>query len=421
MAPKIMKRPAASQASGVAKKPTPAVAEKPVDRFEAIKEAIHSSETFPVSVREMLVACMQDGLGVPKDQRREPQNAFVRWVSEVLDCVRKEKQDAVEATEARVADGDEEKARRAAKEKISQEILAKKNTVLESARSACVESTRALQETKANLSAAEAAQIHGDSELDKAAKKKAELEGAKSKLTSVLSVGPASSVDVAALIAVSNELGLEPSMLTALPGALGKPVESRGEFDGVVFDFFEKELENNVAKLADVLANGESAKQDRATKVAEAASANEAAVTAFTVATDGVQMALKEKTEAETGLREAQLSLEQVVPEMNETAAALDALKLKLQAFENGVLAQFHELESAVSPELVAERKAATLAAAAEAEAADAEAAEAETAEAALVEQEEEAATLAADDASTSVARLGATSTATDDLTESAA
>eukprot|EP00927_Polykrikos_kofoidii_P068499 TRINITY_DN63869_c0_g1_i1.p1 TRINITY_DN63869_c0_g1~~TRINITY_DN63869_c0_g1_i1.p1 ORF type:complete len:421 (+),score=85.60 TRINITY_DN63869_c0_g1_i1:79-1263(+) len=358
----MMKRPAASHATGVAKRPTPASAEREqqVDKFAAIKETLLEAEGYPKSVRSMLVACFNEAVGIPRDCRHKSQETLVGWVGEVLASVAKTMQEAVVVSEAQVTEAITERETNAAAEKEALEVLASKNEALDSAKEALVVATSAQRDTKEALAVAENEQIKVDRDLADAAKRQSDLQDSISRLATVLERSPAAPEDIEALLAVGKNVGIEPSMLTALPGALAKTVESRGEFDKIVFDSFERELKQNVANLESVIAAGTEAARDRAAKVADAKLVNEDAVKALNSETESVKEASQNKADAESFVRAAEKSLEQIAPTIKLREERASELRSKLQSFEDKIIAQFKDLESAVSPEEEARRLAAT-------------------------------------------------------------
>eukprot|EP00927_Polykrikos_kofoidii_P075411 TRINITY_DN71596_c0_g1_i1.p1 TRINITY_DN71596_c0_g1~~TRINITY_DN71596_c0_g1_i1.p1 ORF type:complete len:428 (+),score=99.87 TRINITY_DN71596_c0_g1_i1:62-1285(+) len=354
MLSKGMKRPAVSESGDSPQKRSATTSEmrEPSQKYKAIREALLIADEFPMQVRQMLAASLEDSLGVMPDRRSSSQKSVVGWVGTALNSVREKMLKAIESAEVHVASADAERATRAEAESKAMEVVAQKSDALDVAREGYTAAGRVQQEARANLAAVESAVITHEMNLSDTARKESALRDVISKVANGITEGDGASKEVEALVVLGKELGLEASMLTALPSVIRKSVDARASFDTMVIDFFDKELQKRVADLVDVLAKGEAAKQDAMTNVTTAKIAVEVATKTYEDATQAFEKATREKKESDSILREAKLSLKQLLPEMTGSAVEMDTLKAQFQFLESGALAAFKEQEAPVSAAL---------------------------------------------------------------------
>ncbi|CAL1128944.1 unnamed protein product [Cladocopium goreaui] len=122
-------------------------------------------------------------------------------------------------------------------------------------------------------------------------------------------------------------LDFDTALLTSLPSALQKDPASRGTFDNVVVTNVEDELQKRLAKLKETLAEAAPAREERASKVATCA----AAVEALKVKLESMEKASKDAVaamkEADGKSKAAAKALKAFGPEIKATGKALKDAK----------------------------------------------------------------------------------------------
>lgn len=143
---------------------------------------------------------------------------------------------------------------------------------------------------------------------------------------------------------ILDSLGLDDSLITALPSACVKPPAERGPFDTMVVTQLETSFSNKVASLTSALVEEEAAHQARV-------AALEAASTHLTESKDVLRraqdvlgaMQCKER-EAIDALKAAQAAIEQYEPEYKRTTEVRDARGEALNHFRHYNLGSFKML-----------------------------------------------------------------------------
>ena len=228
----------------------------------------------PLSVRQMLIAMLPEGLCVPQDQRHAYQATNVNMVSETLQKIMKK-------LEENVAEAGKEVCRiEETKEQLQQKVQTETDSLekaLESEKS-CKEilavATRSVLTQKKALSEAEKTQEEKDSKHQQAIQEKAKVETALAEEFRLLRdgevEGEVAQAHYAKLEALAGAIGFEASLLTALPTSILKPPGSRGSFDVMVVQQLQEGLTKHCACLAEEIQKNADGVRARAEAVEEA-------------------------------------------------------------------------------------------------------------------------------------------------------
>lgn len=223
-----------------------------------------------------------------------------------------------------------------------------KGEALKAAKVAVTESTLVHREAKAALKAAAGEQKAGDAFLAAADGKKAKLEEAQNTVYNPIKEGTAEKdqIDkgIATLLKLGREFGFDATMLTSLPGALGKAVDARGGFDGMVLSSVEDEMKKHINQCSEELSNGESSTAERAAKVASAQQQLETASTTEAESKTAVEECLSALKEAETSERDALKAVEDFDCDMAQVVSDLQSEKESLDCLRAGAMGVFKEL-----------------------------------------------------------------------------
>jgi len=250
-----------------------APAKKARDRLlDGVLDGLKQAQNLPDSCRAMLAAAAPSCLRTPPAERHEAQALFVRFIGEAIDsvCVALEDSlNAIKVSIAKMAEGrgglvaQVEHAKAAVQTQDAditrrEEAMSAAGAQVESARSALVEAKRL--------------QTEGDAKLVEVGKDKQELEAAMKnvKLLQEEEGFVASQVAerVNILVPIAKRLGLDDSLVIALPTASGRHPSKRGPLDHMVLEQLQNGLVSEVAKLSSELEAGSPAMQERADVVA---------------------------------------------------------------------------------------------------------------------------------------------------------
>eukprot|EP00933_Yihiella_yeosuensis_P071484 TRINITY_DN79692_c0_g1_i1.p1 TRINITY_DN79692_c0_g1~~TRINITY_DN79692_c0_g1_i1.p1 ORF type:complete len:385 (-),score=167.45 TRINITY_DN79692_c0_g1_i1:274-1428(-) len=382
-----MKRPAASKASAAQKRQK--VEEDPVQlHVNSVCEGLLRSEDVPTAVLNMLSDMADAALRTCKDERHAYQKQVVDMMGTILSGVEASIDATVKDFQKKISESDAVREERKAVVKKAEDKVEGKKTVTHGCKHALADDARVFKETKAALSDAQVALQKLLKDQEGAVKHKERLDSTVADFVTPLANGNDLSAEdtsrlVESLLALVSKLGLDESMLTALPEAISKAPAARGPFDKSVVEGLQQELAKRVAAANEELAKAAPAK-------AEAESAVKAAEAAFEKSKEkqhGTAAAYNEaraaQKAAEDELVQAQQDLEALDPEVAKAKKDLTNSEKDLEAFESGPKNSFAELRDRVLPQEEAEAEEAEEA---EAEAEAEEAADAVDAEPAAEE-----------------------------------
>jgi len=351
MAPKAMKRPAASAPSG-----GPAKSAKRADAsaFKIIAKAVNDAD-LPESAREMLVGMMSSSLGIFKEDRHAYQTQVVEMTGATLRSVEAGLQANIKAAEEKVAGLDVEKTSRDATLSSAESTVTAKTEALTQQKQALSDAHEAHKIQKKALADAKEAETTGNAELGVAAGKKTKLEAGHKEMFTPLKEGTVPKNELkkatAALVALGKEFGFDQSMLGSITAAISKDPADRGSFDNMVLSSLEADFTKVLAALTDSLSNGEAGKAQRAAAVESAQKVCDAVADQYTSCTESLQTANTELKEAEAATKAAKKSVKEFQPEADGAAQDCESAKAALQDFQEGALTAFKELEARTAPQ----------------------------------------------------------------------
>jgi len=241
---------------------------------------------------------------------------------------------------------DADKAAQESEEASIKAVVEEKAQAEEAAEKALEESIGALNAAKEALSKAQEEQKAFDAELDAADEKRARLTSTKTDVWGPLVAGTSETgpADVKTLMKVANEFSFDPSLLSALPVAVGRAPGDRGTFDTIVLEQAEGEFRRCTEALEQTITTGDSAKKERAAKVSSASSELEQASESESACQAALKTAKAERKEAEASRKAASKAVQALGPERKRAAAELERLGASLEEFRMGALMAFQEL-----------------------------------------------------------------------------
>lgn len=324
-------------------------------KLAAIAKALKGTDTYPHSVLTMLSQHIDLSLGAAKEERHEYQARFVEMIGEVLSSIQKKLDDQISEAEGKVAQADGEKELRETRVTEATAAIGAAAETLKAAETVAHEASAKHHDAQKTLAAAKHEQKQGDASLDAAATKKEKLELVASESLEPVKNGTLEADKVKAAIAsitkAGKEFSFDNALVTSFASALSKPAAERGTFDAVVIEQLEAEFKKHIDGFATQLSEGAAGREERASKVAHAASEHEAAVETQKAADAALDAARKQSKEADLAQKAAIKLLKQFGPEMKNIQASLNELKETRAEFQAGVLADYKELaERSIQP-----------------------------------------------------------------------
>jgi len=246
-------------------------AEVRMSEVEVVQNALRTKcVALDEDMREMLVAMVPGSLGVPSDERQHKhQIKGVAMIEEALGTLQCSLLQGIAVEDTSIADVDTQKASLDA-------IVDDAQVRLDSCREARVvrESelasiTLKVQEAQAAATGAETVQREGEVSIEATKSDQTRIQGVLEKDLQALKDGIwETERDVEKLVShlelIGREVGLDDSLLTAIPAAcLKKPID-RGAFDLLVMQKFEQGVSSQLADLVLKVAGAAASVQDRA-------------------------------------------------------------------------------------------------------------------------------------------------------------
>lgn len=312
--------------------------------FADIIATLQGAEELNEQCREMLIAFAAPSLSTPKSDRHDVQQLGVRMIGETLKEHYTKLLEAV-ATAQKVLSVFE-----GSKNELLQ-CFEDAKILLEKRQDAKMTAQAAHTEAKASVEAAECALSEVQDQKRKGDDTIAALEKSKTDINAVYlehfkapmeaDEGPHHSF----LKPFIENLGLEESLINALPSSCLKPKEQRGGFDDLVLASLEKALLGKIATLEQSLADEAPGDSERKAAVACAQEALEGKMLAEKTAADNLETATSAQREAEEKVNAAALEWENFEPRVKEAAEKLNLHETKQCEFEEGPLKTFHYLQ----------------------------------------------------------------------------
>eukprot|EP00930_Biecheleria_cincta_P100892 TRINITY_DN9251_c0_g2_i1.p1 TRINITY_DN9251_c0_g2~~TRINITY_DN9251_c0_g2_i1.p1 ORF type:complete len:394 (+),score=129.62 TRINITY_DN9251_c0_g2_i1:60-1241(+) len=352
-----MKRPAAAKAPAAAKKPKVQEPE-PVDpvqvHCDAVSEGLFRSSETPTPVLNMLSSMAEGALRTCKDERHKYQESVVDMVAGILSGVEVEAKSSIEQIKEKIEGMGETRLQREATAQSADADVASKRASTQEHKHALAADAEAFKAAKEGLSAAQAAFKATCKELDAQIKAKERLQAILADFVNPLAEGTAEAGSAqrlaTSLMASLSKLGLDESMMSAIPEAIVKEPSARGAFDTSVVSGLKEELDRRIITGDKDIAAKEPAKAEANAKVLDAQGEFEKAkekqhkgATAYTEARDAQKA-------AEDALKVANKALADVDPEVEALQKELTSAEKDLEDFCNGPKHSFEVLRDRVLP-----------------------------------------------------------------------
>jgi len=355
--PAQMKRPAAAAAKSGGKAARKEPVNPTTQKCNAIVQIIESAKNYPDEVKNMLAGCVKRCLEVPKEDRHQVQNEVIKMIGELLASVEASHTEELAALEAKVAAADTEKESRSAAAAAASAAALEKAEAVQAAKEALLTAKADRATALTEVATSVQAQKAGDEEQEAAGEKKAMAESTVSGALAALKSGSTENAakSVLEVMEVGRKLGLDAQLLASATVALGKGPDARSEFDGVVVAQVDGGFSAAIARLTDMITNGEASKAERVAKVDACKAKLEAAekhVESCQQQREAAQVALKEAKDADS---EAKKAVKSFGPEMDVAGKAAAAAKGPLASCKEVIVGFNYLVEGPpAEPEVVA-------------------------------------------------------------------
>eukprot|EP00933_Yihiella_yeosuensis_P029744 TRINITY_DN23371_c0_g1_i1.p1 TRINITY_DN23371_c0_g1~~TRINITY_DN23371_c0_g1_i1.p1 ORF type:complete len:400 (+),score=152.27 TRINITY_DN23371_c0_g1_i1:97-1296(+) len=310
--------------------------------YNGIVEAVNHpfANTLTDDVRKMLIAMIPDGVCTPTNDRHQVQDVAVRMLDEVYQSITDKMQAEIDAETSQLSSVEARKSELEAKISEAEGALKAAIEVTTARKNSLAEATEVVQNAKSTLAEKEKEQLEKDGAHMKAKSDHAALEAALSVDFRVLRDGDVESPEQAKthyekLESIVSTLGIEQSLLIALPACMKKTPSERGSFDTMVVAQLQEALGEKVLALAAVVAEGAPAAAIFQAAVDTAKSALDTAKEAQQAAAQTFNEAGELQKERENEDKAAKAALKEYEPEYRQASAARDDKVDQLQNFKD--------------------------------------------------------------------------------------
>ena len=341
MAPKkaATKRGGAQVAEPAAKKA------KADPHLAGVVEALEKAADLPDSCRKMLLACIPHCFSAPPEERHVSQAEATRMIGEVIQGVESALCKAADDQSARVVEVEASKSGLQAALTQAEAALAAAEEEIQAKTTTLEEATAAVQSAKTSVRDAEEAQRAGDAELLQAQQSKAALEkGIESDLRAIVEGLGEPEEHFQALLPLLSGLGLDESLMSALPSTCKKTAADRGSFDAMVLEQLGARLKEQAVSLAGVVEEATPAAQARAFAVEAAQAELQKAEEAEKRAVEALEVARAGQQAAAAGAAAAKEKVDAFEPEYTQATQERDAKAGALENFRLYNVACFEQL-----------------------------------------------------------------------------
>jgi len=279
----------------------------------------------------------------------------VSWVGDVIAGVQERLNAELTAAEEALATAERTRAELRQREAEAVAALTQRQEAVKAKEAELASRSEVVQTAKIQLSEAKEAQRIGDASLVETRKDKEVLDAALEGNVRPLKEADAFKAEdaeghVSALMPLAKKLGLEDSLLMALPSACTCPPVRRGSFDSMVIDQLEESLKKRVAGLVDILDGGAGAAGEREAAVAAAQQALDRANGVQQAAAAELAEAQAEQLRGAEALMAAEAAQGAQASELGAAAEARDGKAAELQNFGGYNLECFNALRDKAAP-----------------------------------------------------------------------
>jgi len=331
------------------KRPTSATTASPNKKsridpmFARIVATLQSASGVNETTREMLIAMASPCLSAPKVERHSMQQLGVTMIEEMLQDHKTKLTEAVEVARRELAELEGSKSTITLRLDGAKQLLQEKLAEKQIAHSAHEDAKAATLAAKAAVTEAMEAQTKGDADFATLETEKASIEAAYQehfKMPMDANECPHHSF----LKPFLDTLGLEDSLLSALPSSCLKTVDQRGGFDTLVLTELGKAFVAKIASLEKRIVDEASGSFERKANVASAEALLETKMLAEKTAAADLEAATTAQSEAEAEVTKASeewTTFEPRVQEATSTYHSHDVIRID---FEAGALKDFATL-----------------------------------------------------------------------------
>jgi len=330
-------------------------------KLTAIEKAFGQVSDVPEPVRKMLVESFPLSLGKPQNERHPFQVEVVNVIGKVLNSALQGLEGEIIKFQEQVDSARSIQTAKAEESIKEQEKLEEKEEVTKQRIRELAAVAQDFRVAKSAFQEAKAKQQREDAELEKAEKKKQQMEAAVQDMINPLSVNPVEGANtgkmIDGLIKFLHASEFEESLITALKPALHKAPSDRGEFDLMCFKELNDEVSKRIAELEAVLSSGEAGKQERAAAVQAAEESLTAAREKQNAAAAMYTSAKSEQEEVNNMVNTINQASRDLGQQVKSITRSLSSAKTRLDVFNKGPMANFQELEGTKVVEVVMEEE----------------------------------------------------------------
>jgi len=312
--------------------------------FADIIATLQGADDLNEHCREMLVAFTVPSLSTSKSDRHDVQQLGVRMIGETLKDHLTKLIEAVTTAQTELSEFEGSKNLLLQSFEDARILLEKRQEAKMAAQASHAEAHACMEASECALSEAQVLKKKGDDVI-------AVLEKSKTDISTVYLEHFKTPMDAdegphhAFLKPFIVNLGLEESLINALPSSCLKTKEQRGGFDDLVLAQLEKALLEKTAALEKSLADEAPADSERKGVVLSAQETLEGKRLAEKTAADNLDSATTAQTEAEEKVNTASMEWANFEPRVKEAAERLQLHESKRSDFEEGPLKSFLTLQ----------------------------------------------------------------------------
>jgi chromosome segregation ATPase len=296
----------------------------------------------------MLTAMAEAAFSSCKDDRHKYQESVIVMIGDVLSGAATESQKSIEQLQEKLEDMGEMRLQREAAAQSAQAELDAKLASTRVSKFALAEDAQAFAAAKEALSAAQAALKAASRELDRHVKAKDHLLVTIADYVKPLAEGSVEAgitqMLTTSLMASLRKLGLDESMMSAIPEAIAKEPAARGTFDSSVVASLQDELDKRILASDQHMIAKETTKAEAEAKVQEAHDVFERAKEKQHQGASMYNDTRVIQQTAEGHLKLASKDLAAVEPETRATQKELAAAEKDFEDFCSGPKRDFEEL-----------------------------------------------------------------------------
>jgi hypothetical protein len=316
---------------------------------DLVVAALEEAVQVPPQVRQMLIDFAPATLTVPKEERHEFQDQAISMLSQALAGVDHDMEESVAQHEAKVNAADSEMANRQEAVLAADASVVAKQSAMADQKAVVASDMEARDAAQQALTESLSLQTSGDMELNAAIENKEKLEGAMKDVYTPLKLGESDKATtkkyLASLASTCKEFKIDKSLMSALPGALNKPTESRSSFEAVILQQFESEISKSVDAFQACISEGAPAKEARASAVQAAQATYDAAEEKYVASSGALDALAMELKACEKSVREAKRLVKDFTTERAQDISASDEAKSRFNSFRSGALLAFNSLK----------------------------------------------------------------------------